>query len=146
MKILTEMYELYNEVIKHTKIGNHSFDTNKFIEDGKHKKQIVKTIIIFTDNIWTNIYNINTLMTMSKDSKIFSNNKNNIKSININKLYSNKNYDLYSHLLNFLLLHLLCNKGSKGNYEEIINWLNDLNINIINKLIKVFSDGINNIM
>jgi hypothetical protein len=29
---------------------------------------------------------------------------------------------------------------------KIINWLNDLNINIINKLIKVFSDGINNIM
>ena len=51
MKVLTEIYELYNEVIKHTKIGNHSFDTNKFIEDGKHKKQIVKTIIIFTDNI-----------------------------------------------------------------------------------------------
>ena len=171
MKVLTEIYELYNEVIKHTKIGNHSFDPNKFIEDGKSPLQNTTgdNNNNFTDNTSTNIYNTKTLTTMSKESKLFSNNKNNIESININKLDPNKNYELCKSPLEFFVtsicknfklkprqsvallsnnrkyFSILCNKGTKGNYEEIINWLNDLNINIniINKLLKLFSDGIN---
>ncbi len=53
MKVLTEIYELYNEVIKHTKIGNHSFDTNKFIKDHKSpsQKKNSENNNNFTDNI-----------------------------------------------------------------------------------------------
>ena len=34
LQILTDIFELHNEVIKHTQSGNKNFDPNKFINDG----------------------------------------------------------------------------------------------------------------
>ena len=166
MKVLTEIYELYNEVLKHTQLGNQNFDPNKFIENVKSPIQKTET----NNNINENNKNddLITKTTLSKETKI-SNNKNKVESININKLDPNKNYDSCNTLLEFYIisicknfklkprqsvallsnnrkyLSILCNKGTKGNFDEIKNWLNDLNSNIkiILKLIKLFSDGLN---
>ena len=147
MQILNEIYELHNEVLKHIQLGNHSFDPNKYIEE-KNENDINESEI--------------------NNSKII-NNKNKVETINLNILDPNQNYDLCKSILEFFIISLcknfkltprqsvallsnnrkylsiLCNKGTKGSFEEVINWLNDLdiNINIIINLLKKSTDGIN---
>ena len=149
IQVLNEIYELHNEVLKHTQLENHSFDPNEFIENNLNEEKIK---------------NYKTLSSISKKS-----NKNNIESININELNPNKNYELCNTLLEFFIvsfcknfnlqprqsvalitnnrkyLSILCNKGTKGSFEEVNNWLNDLDFNIktLFNLLKLYDDGIN---
>jgi len=152
LQVLNEIYELHNEVLKHTQLENNSFDPNEFIENNLNDEKIK---------------NYKTLSSISNKSN--KKNKNNIESININELNPNKKYELCNTLLEFFIvsfcknfnlqprqsvalitnnrkyLSILCNKGTKGSFDEVNNWLNDLdfNINTLFNLLKIYDDGIN---
>ena len=59
LQILTDIFELQNEVIKHTQSGNKNFDPNKFINDGnltfKNTVTENKNELKIKDNTTTNI-------------------------------------------------------------------------------------------
>ena len=58
-------------------------------------------------------------------------------------------YSLFTHTGRLLsnnrkYLSILCNKGTQGNYDQINNWINDLETNLksLTRLLKLFSDGV----
>ena len=180
LQILTDIFELQNEVIKHTQSGNKNFDPNKFINDGnltfKNTVTENKNDLKIKDNTTTNIISddkskLNKTNT-TNNSQTHESYQNKIKgqseSININKLDPDKKYDNCTSPLEFFIISLcknlklkprqsvallsnnrkylsiLCNKGTQGNYDQINNWINDLETNLksLTRLLKLFSDGV----
>ena len=177
LQVLTDIFELQNEVVKHTHTGNKNFDPNKFIDEGN--LTFKNTVTESKNKLKINETSNNITEEKSKFNKTNSSNiltqetfQNKIKgqseSININKLDPEKKYDHCNSPLEFFIISLcknlklkprqsvallsnnrkylsiLCNKGTQGNYDQIKKWLYDLDLNlkILTRLLKSYSDGI----
>ena len=118
LQVLTDIFELQNEVVKHTHTGNKNFDPNKFIDEGN--LTFKNTVTESKNKLKINETSNNITEEKSKFNKTNSSNiltqetfQNKIKgqseSININKLDPEKKYDHCNSPLEFFIISLCKN-------------------------------------
>ena len=159
LKVITQIYYLCSQFLKDrtfksNKNDNLNKDKTKLKENNLDDKSIISELENEIDNKKTTNKNINQ--------------KNN-DTVNINNIDPNKNYDDCTTVLEFFILSLcknfnmkprqavallsnnrkylsiICNKGLKGDFSKLKQWLYDLNSNcdIMMKLINISEDGLN---